>query len=449
MKSSLFCFLFPIIILLSLPSCRKGSIPLDEYNVIRDTGQGTGTTTWTKNKEYILEGFVFVNPGQTLTIEAGTVIRGRTGQGEFASALIVARGGKIIAEGTLYEPIIFTVAGDDLQGSVPVHAKGLWGGVIILGQAKLNTEGNEAHIEGIPITEPRGIYGGTFDDDNSGVLRYVSIRHGGTNIGEGNEINGLTLGGVGSGTTIDHVEIISNLDDGIECFGGSVNLKYIVVSYCGDDAFDADFGYTGKIQFMLAIQSPETGDHLIEITGGLPPGYGLPYTFPSIYNFTGIGRGFNTGRDLINIAANGAGKICNSIFTDQDLGVLIEKTVVEQDAFKQIERGNLAVEYSSFWNVGDDDSISIFQVQAEPGIDVSVPSEFLKNYFTLSHSEIVDYGIGRINGRLNISPDSVKFGDLVSSPDSWFDPVTFKGAFKDQNWILGWTLLYEEGEIDF
>ena len=449
MKPGLFCFLITLIILLCLLSCRKGSIPLDESDVISDAGQGTGTTTWTKNKEYILEGCVFVNPGQTLTIEAGTVIRGRTGQGEFASALIVARGGKIIAEGTPYEPIIFTVAGDDLQGSVPVHAKGLWGGVIILGQAKLNTEGNEAHIEGIPITEARGIYGGTLDDDNSGVLRYVSIRHGGTNIGEGNEINGLTLGGVGSGTTIDHVEIISNLDDGVECFGGSVNLKYIVVSYCGDDAFDADFGYNGKIQFMLAIQSPETGDHLIEITGGLPPGYGLPYSLPSIYNFTGIGRGFNTGRDIINIAANGAGKIHNSIFTDQDLGILVEKTSVEQDAFKQIERGNLAVEYSSFWNVGDDDSISIFQVQAEPGIDVSVPSEFLKNYFTLSHSEIVDYGIGRINGRLNISPDSVKFGDLVSSPDSWFDPVTFKGAFKDQNWILGWTLLYEEGKIDF
>jgi len=117
--------------------------------------------------------------------------------------------------------------------------------------------------------------------------------------------------------------------------------------------------------------------------------------------------------------------------------------------YKQIERGNMAIEYNSFWNVREDDSISIFQVQAEPGIDVSTPSEFLTNYFTLSHSEITDYGIGRINSKLNISPDSVNFGDLASFPDSWFDPVTFKGAFKDQNWIMGWTLLYEEGKIDF
>ncbi len=438
-----------LIMVFSLFACRRGSIPLDETNVIQDSGQGTGTTTWKKDRDYILEGFVFVNPGQTLTIEAGTVIRAMTGQGEYASALVVARGGKIIAEGTATEPIIFTVEGDDLEGSVPVHAKGLWGGVILLGQAKLNVDGGEAHIEGIPVTEPRGIYGGTLDDDNSGILRYVSIRHGGTNIGEGNEINGLTLGGVGSATTIDHIEVISNLDDGVECFGGSVNLKYIAISYCGDDAFDADMGYTGNIQYMLAVQSVESGDHLIEVTGGIPPGYGLPYSLPCIYNFTGIGRGFNTGRDLVNIAANGAGIIRNSIFTDQDLGIFIEKTTVEQDAFKQIERGNLKIENNFFWNVHENDSLSIFQVRAEQGLDVSGPSEFLKTYYTSSRSEIIDYGIGRSNGGFKIRSDSLDFGDLASYSDSWFDPVAFKGAFKDQNWILGWTLLYEEGKIDY
>lgn len=447
MKASLF-YIFPVILSI-LFSCRRGNIPLEESNVIKDLGQGTGTTTWTKEKEFILEGFVFVNPGQTLTIEAGTVVRGRTGQGEYASALVVARGGKIVAEGTATEPIIFTVEGDDLEGSVPVEAKGLWGGVIILGQAKINVDGGEAHIEGIPITEPRGIYGGTLDDDNSGVFRYVSIRHGGTNIGEGNEINGLTLGGVGSGTTIDHVEIISNLDDGVECFGGNVNLKYIAISYCSDDAFDVDMGYRGKAQYMLAIQSVETGDHLIEITGGLPPGYGLPYSLTQIYNFTGIGRGFNTGRDLVNITANGAGMIGNSIFTDQDLGILIEKTTADQDAFKQIDRGNLAIENNCFWNVQENDSLSMFQIRAEQGLDITEPAAFLETYFTLSESEIVDYGIGRINGQYKVSPDSLNFGSLADYPDAWFDPVTFKGAFQDQNWILGWTLLYEEGIIDY
>jgi len=442
-------FFWSLFILITLPTCRRGDIPIDETNVIRDAGQGTGTTTWTKDNEYILEGFVFVNPGQMLTIEAGTVIWGKTGQGEYASALIVARGGMIIAEGTATEPIIFTVEGDDLEGSVPVHSKGLWGGLVLLGQSKLNSDGNEAHIEGIPVSEPRGLYGGTLDDDNSGILRYVSIRHGGTNIGQGNEINGLTLGGVGSGTTIDHIEIISNLDDGIECFGGSVNLQYVVISYCGDDAFDADFGYNGKIQFMLAIQASETGDHLIEITGGIFPGYGLPYSVPIIYNFTGIGRGINTGRALVSISANGAGKIYNSIFADQDLGILIEKTSVEQDAFKQIERGNLAAEYNSFWNVSENDSLTIFQIQAESGLNTDDPSAFLRSYYTLSHSIINDHGIGRIEGRLKILPDSMDFGDLATYSDEWFDPVTFKGAFKDHNWILGWTLLFEEGIVDY
>ena len=183
-------------IIFVISGCRKGSTPIVITESITDNGGGTGTVTWTKDKTYIIEGFVFVNEGQTLTIEPGTVVYGRTGQGENASALIVARDGKIIAEGTPDEPIIFTVEGDDLLGSVPVNAKGLWGGLIILGRAKLNTPSGEANIEGIPLSEDRGIYGGLLDDDDSGILRYVSIRHGGTNIGEGNEINGLTLGGV-------------------------------------------------------------------------------------------------------------------------------------------------------------------------------------------------------------------------------------------------------------
>ncbi|HEY9114111.1 MAG TPA: hypothetical protein VIN10_05385, partial [Bacteroidales bacterium] len=154
------------------------------YNI-----NGTGTTTWTSNNIYILNGLVFVNDGQTLTIEPGTVIKGKAGQGENASAFIVARGGKIMAEGTAEKPIIFTAEADDLQGSVPDLDNGLWGGVIILGKAVLNTVPAVQQIEGIPTTEARGSYGGNDDNDNSGVLKYVSIRHGGTDIGEGNEIN--------------------------------------------------------------------------------------------------------------------------------------------------------------------------------------------------------------------------------------------------------------------
>jgi hypothetical protein len=436
-----------LLALILVSGCRRGDIPIEESEVIRDEGQGTGTTTWTSDKDYILEGFVFVNEGQTLTIEPGTVIQFRTGQAENASALIVARGGTILAEGTASDPIVFTVEGDDLMGSVPVQARGLWGGLIILGNARLNVDGEEAHIEGIPLSEPRGVYGGTLDDDNSGRLKYISIRHGGTNIGQGNEINGLTLGGVGSGTIIEYIEIISNQDDGVECFGGSVDLRYITIAYCGDDAFDADIGYHGNIQFMLAIQSPETGDKLIEITGGEPPGYGLPYTLPVIYNFTGIGRGFNSGSSIISISANGGGHIFNSVFSDQDRGVLVEKTSSEQDAYKQIERGNLAFENNIYWNVSENDSLTIFQIAADQGIDISGPSEFLKTYFTTGLNEIDHYGIGRSGESIMIRPNRSEFPNMKSYQDSWFEPVDFKGAFLNQNWILGWTLLYEEGSV--
>ncbi|MBT6005635.1 MAG: hypothetical protein HOG79_07945, partial [Prolixibacteraceae bacterium] len=152
MKIKLSIILLFVVIFLG---CRKSDYLLEgSTEVLHDYGEGTGTVTWTKNKEYILEGFVFVNDGQVLTIEAGTVIQFKTGQAENASALIVARGGKVIAGGTKEEPVVFTVEGDDLKGSIPKESSGLWGGLIILGNAPINNEGGEASVEGIPFAEP-------------------------------------------------------------------------------------------------------------------------------------------------------------------------------------------------------------------------------------------------------------------------------------------------------
>ena len=142
---------------------------------ITDDGSGTGTTTWTSDNTYILNGFVFVNDGDSLTIEAGTIIKGAAGTQSNASALIVARGGYINAEGTVDSPIIMTFQGDPLDGSIPYTTKGQWGGLIILGDARLNSVPGETAIEGIPTTESRGLYGGDNDEDNSGILKYVSI----------------------------------------------------------------------------------------------------------------------------------------------------------------------------------------------------------------------------------------------------------------------------------
>ncbi|MEE4255999.1 MAG: hypothetical protein V2I47_03090 [Bacteroidales bacterium] len=438
----------PLIMVLLLSACRKSDYEVANGSVtIRDLGEGTGTVTWTKDKSYILEGFVFVNDGQVLTIESGTVIRAKTGQGSAASALIVARGGKIIARGTSGEPIIFTVEDDDLEGSVPVDAQGLWGGLIILGRAPLNLSNGEAHIEGIPLTEPRGVYGGQFPDDDSGILEYISIRHAGTNIGEGNEINGLTLGAVGRNTTVNHVEVISCSDDGFEFFGGTVNCKYLLASFCGDDAFDFDLGYQGKGQFWLAIQDPGEGDKIVECNGGSDPVTGQPYTLPQLYNATFIGRGPGAGKKMIEFSLNGGGTFANSIMVLQDKGVFTEYVEGSQDSYKQFETGNLNVINNVFFNVGNQMPEGIFKVFAAEGTDVSQQNEMFASYFTDTENKVADPGITRDNDRYVLIPDDNVFDMLAPYPDPWFDEVSYKGAFYTYSWISGWTLLYEAGYI--
>ena len=303
------------------------------------------TINWVKDTTYILDGFVYVNSGQTLTIQAGTVIKGAAGTGADASALVVARGGKIMAQGTASEPIIFTYEGDN--GGTEATTRGQWGGLIILGKASLNAEVTELAIEGIPTTESRGLYGGSEDADNSGVLSYVSIRHGGSDIGADNEINGLTLGAVGSGTTIEYVEIVGNKDDGIEWFGGTVNAKWLISAYCGDDALDYDEGYRGNNQYVIVYQDPATADRGGEHDGG-PSSCETctPYAKPVFYNATFVG---NSGSRIITFRDNAGGEYHNSIFTGFGAGIDIEDLKdQDQDSYKQWEDGNLKLTNNIF-----------------------------------------------------------------------------------------------------
>ncbi|MCH7413180.1 hypothetical protein MM213_06775 [Belliella sp. R4-6] len=241
---------------------------------VRITSNITGEVTWTADKTYILGGRIFVLNGGKLTIEAGTVIKGEAGSGANATALIVARGGQIFANGTAQAPIIFTSVADEIESGMIASPNldpdldGLWGGVIVLGRAPSSFAGDvsEIQIEGIPASDTNGRYGGNIPNDNSGVIKYISIRHGGANIGEGNEINGLTLGGVGSGTVIENVEVIANQDDGIEWFGGTVNVKNAVVWNSGDDALDTDQAWSGTMDNFIVICGPTT-DHALEIDG--------------------------------------------------------------------------------------------------------------------------------------------------------------------------------------
>jgi hypothetical protein len=423
-------------------SCRKSDYIIDETETIRDMGGGTGTTTWTSDKSYLISGFVFVNDGQTLTIEAGTVIRARTGQGTLASALIIARGGKIIAQGTQMNPIIFTVEGDDLEGSVPVEARGLWGGLIILGNATINRESGEDMIEGIPISEPRGVYGGFDDDDNSGILQYVSIRHGGTNIGEGNEINGLTLGGVGRQTIIDHVEVISNADDGVEVFGGAVNLSNLAVSFCGDDAFDLDQGYHGKGQFWLGINCLDS-DKCTEISGGLEPVPALPGSQPCIFNATLIGRVPSTQEATGIFYSFGGAFISNSIILYPGTGTSIRFTDAPGDSYSLFEDGKLAL-YNNIM-FPEEYPGPLLSCYSELGEDVSEQNAILADSLEAWHTSYEDPGITAGEAGYRLLPPSTEFDKLAPYTSDWFEEVTYKGAFGSNNWIEGWTLLHESG----
>ncbi len=282
MKNLLSCFLIAGLIV-GVTGCGDDDfveivIP-DIPGTIRVSENITSDVTWETGLTYLLEGRIAVSNGATLTIEPGVVVKGSTGSGPNAAALLISQNGTINANGTAQMPIIFTSVADELSPddiaegnfqspNLTAEVNALWGGVIILGEAPISVAGDglTAQIDGIPPSDINGLYGGEDPEDNSGIFRYVSIRHGGANIGAGNEINGLTLGGVGSGTTIEFIEVVANQDDGIEWFGGTVNTSSALVWNQGDDAFDADQNWTGTLSNFVYIGGPDS-DHALELDG--------------------------------------------------------------------------------------------------------------------------------------------------------------------------------------
>ena len=414
--------------------------------IISDAGQGTGTTTWTCDNTYLLDGYVFVNDGQALTIEPGTVIKGMAGAGADAAALIVARGGQIFAEGTESCPIIFTFEADPLDGSVAFDTRGQWGGVIILGAATTNLPTGEGQIEGVPADNDRAAYGGTNDADNSGVLSYVSIRHGGTTLAAANEINGLTLGGVGSGTTIDHIEIISNEDDGIEFFGGSVNVKHLLVAFAGDDSFDYDQGWHGKGQFWTAIQDPAVGDRAGEFDGDDSPTVtadGQPYAIPSLYNLTVVGRGIAANKQGFLFRAGAGGHLHNAIMANIAEAIELEDVQEPSDAFDKWAAGDLTLSNITMTAVGE--AID-YDGSAVADGDAQLDSYAAANGIGMGDAGIdFEFGFNATGVAVTNPVDLTPAGDVsttATAADAWFDAADYRGAFApNSNWAAGWTYL--------
>ena len=445
-------------------------------NQIVVTDDITSNTTWTANRTYVLDGLIFVNPDVTLTIEPGTVIKARPqadiSNNDGASALIVRRAGKLIADGEVDNPIIFTSTRDDLSDPSDLGPtdRGLWGGVILLGRAPIS-EPSAVQIEGIPDTE-NALFGGTRPDDNSGIVRYVSIRHGGFSISgvSGDEINGLTMGAIGSETTIEFVEVFSNLDDGFEWFGGTVHTNNLVSAFCADDSFDWDTGFRGTGQFWFAVQSPDAAGR-----GGELDGFDLTtnenadqFSDPVVTNATLIGSGVGAtpdgGNDFtLRIRNGGAGEWYNSIFTAYpDQAIRIDADDGANDRFVN---GDITLRNNVFFDFGAGSTIPdiIRDGNGETNGNGNTRDEQFDADNTFADPALggIDRGL---NGALDPRPTASSlptpegknsFENTSASGSADFpgvdlapiEDVNYLGAFEPGAplWTTGWTKLSTEG----
>ena len=287
----------------------------------------TTNTTW--SGVILLQNKIYVKNNATLTIAPGTIIRGdKVTQG----SLIVTRGAKLNAQGTVSQPIVFT-------SNEPVgnRNEGDWGGIVILGLAKNNQPGGVANIEGIvPTTDTQ--YGGAFDNDNSGTIKYVRIEFAGIALEPNKEINGITFGSVGSATTVDYVQVSHSGDDSFEWFGGTVNCKHLIAYRGLDDDFDTDFGYRGKVQFALAIRDKDVSDapgdsNAFECDNDAAGSTATPKTRPIFSNVTLVGPKGNGTIALpvgekfekaFRLRRNSAVSVLNSLVTGWEKGLSIE-----------------------------------------------------------------------------------------------------------------------------
>jgi hypothetical protein len=428
------------------------------------TSSITANTTWTRSNVYILDTKIFVESGATLTIEPGTVIKGRAKSNPAdATALVITRGARINANGTVTAPIIFTAESDNLSTSNPnltESDRGLWGGVVILGRARINTVSGQGNVEGIATTDPRGTYGGTDDDDNSGLLRYAQIKHSSAIVAPNVELNALTLAGVGRGTTIEYIDAYAANDDGVEFFGGTVNTKFMISSFNDDDNFDWDEGFRGKGQFWFAIGAPDKGNQAMEMDGGTTPEDGQPYAIPEIYNATLLGSGATSANSLSSgliFRDNSGGKLYNSIIHDyRTYAVRIEtESAQSQDSAKRLAAGDLAITNNIFGSFGAGTTDATLFLSPNATTGGAVPAT---NY-TADHI--------KANNRINTDPQLTGIsrtrnkgldprpaagspaltGAKTPPSDGFFAQTDYIGAFKTANWAKGWSAISQLGYL--
>jgi hypothetical protein len=438
----------------------------------------TGTDIGNGNKEFVftgkqtlkkgtyhLKGWVYIANNAQLTIEPGTIIKGDK---DTQAAIIVERGGKIFAQGTASSPIIFT--SEQPKGS---RAPGDWGGIILCGKAQNNQ--SEMQIEG----GPRSKHGGNDNTDNSGVLEYVRIEFAGYPFQKDKEINGLTLGSVGSGTTLDHIQVSYSNDDSFEWFGGCVNAKYLVAYRGWDDDFDTDNGFSGNVQFGLAIRDSKIADNSqsngFESDNCADGSAVSPYTTATFSNITFVGpkidTNFKNSSDYItggslnpnngsalgkfqaamHIRRNSRLNCFNSIAVGYPIGLILDNQ--KGDTQGAATSGKLKLQNIYFAGMDatgtdankcyDDVLVTGYDSNSQPIYDKTQKS-FSSTFFKAQTGNKVYTNISDLlltDGYLPQSGSPVLNAASFTNLGSWFSQVSYIGALSGSNdaWLSGWT----------
>jgi hypothetical protein len=390
-------------------------------------------TTWTSGTTYVLDDLLYVVDGATLTIEPGTTIKG----GGIGSAVIVTSGSRLVAEGTAAAPIVFT---SNIEEGL--RAPGDWGGVALLGAAPTNVDGPQ--LEGIEALDGRGTYGGADTAHDCGSLRYVRIEFAGFEISADNELNGLTLAGCGTGTSVDYVQVHRGSDDGIEVFGGTVGIRHIVLSNIQDDSLDWDFGWTGTAQFLVARHDAAASDAGFEADNGNPSTDVTPRSEPTIYNATLVGSPGSASPGMV-LRRGTWGAIYNTIVTGFPVSGVDIRDAFSVDGTAETPP-RLVVANSIFFQNGADGTEHADADGADADDD---DSGFDENAFlrgdALANRFDVDPGLP---DAANVSaPSFVPAADSApatggATPPEGFDTsATFVGAFAPggDDWTSGWT----------
>jgi hypothetical protein len=454
----------------TVTACRN--IEEDGQTIVQNGNSGSGSTenlilsgkitsnlTLKANNIYKLRGLVYVTNGATLTIEPGTKI---VGEADKNGALIITRGSKIMAEGTASNPIIFT-------SEKPSPKRGDWAGLVILGAAPTNASFNGqagvGEIEGgINNTEGMGLYGGTNAADNSGVLKYVRVEYAGYAFLPDKEINGITFGGVGSGTTVDYVQVSYANDDSFEWFGGTVNCSHLIAYKGLDDDFDTDNGYSGKVQFGIAVRDSQvadvSGSNAFESDNDANGSSLTPKTSATFSNMTIIGpinsssTSTNVGtinslfQNALQIRRNSAISVFNSVFTGYPVGLFIDAT---KGTPTDNNIGNSSLAFQNNILAGTVTPLKF-------GASTSSPTTFtladLTTWYTNNGNSTLTYTADvKLTNAWAPAGTTPNFSPASGSPlltggvftntklTSWFTSVTYRGAVKDatDTWYAGWT----------